>query len=231
MRLQQFMARAGVASRRKSEEIILQGRVRVNGELASLGQSVGPDDDILLDGKPLMGAESFVYFAFHKPQKVLSTVSDPRGRKTVIDFYQGNKRIFPVGRLDYESRGLLLCTNDGDFAQLFIHPRFCIEKDYLLILDNELTREEVRSLEMGIYLDGSKTKPIKIAKLGERRYRFTLVEGRNRQLRRMVEKKGKTVLDLSRVRVGPFHLGDIPEGQFVPLKIKDIEKLKNALLP
>ncbi|NLY37306.1 MAG: rRNA pseudouridine synthase [Tissierellia bacterium] len=231
MRLQQYMARAGVASRRKSEEIILQGRVQVNGKLATLGQSVSPEDNILLDNKPLLGAESFVYFAFNKPQKVLSTVSDPRGRKTVLDFYQGNKRIFPVGRLDYESRGLLLCTNDGDFAQLFIHPRYGIEKDYLLILDNELTKEELRSLEMGIYLDGYKTKPIKIHKLGERRYRVTLVEGRNRQLRRMVEKKGKTVLDLSRVRVGPFHLENIPEGEFLPLKIKDIEKLKNAIRP
>lgn len=231
MRLQQYMARAGVASRRKCEEIIAQGRVEVNGERASLGMSVEPEDDILLDGLPLMGAESFVYFAFNKPRGVLSSVSDPRGRKTVLDFYKGKKRIFPIGRLDYDSHGLLLCTNDGDFAQLFIHPRFQIDKAYRVVLDAELTREDRRSLESGIYLDGYRTKPLKIEPLGERQYSFTLMEGRNRQIRRMVEKKGKKVLDLCRIRVGPFELGDLPVGEFFPLKIKDVEGLKHALRP
>lgn len=229
MRLQQFMARAGVASRRKSEDIIRQGRVHVNGVLAKIGQKVSPEDEVLLDGKALMGAESFVYFAFNKPKKVLSTVSDSRGRKTVIDFYKGKKRIFPVGRLDYDSHGLLLCTNDGDFAQLFIHPRYGFDKDYILTLNTELTTKEIRSLEMGVYLDGYKTRPITIKKIGEKQYLFTLVEGRNRQLRRMVEIKGKTVLDLCRIRVGPFSLGDLPEAEFLPLKIKEVERLKHAL--
>lgn len=228
MRLQQYLARAGVASRRKSEELIREGRVKVNGVLAELGQRVSPEDVVHLDDKPIMGAESFVYFAFHKPQGVLSTTSDDRGRKTVLDYYPGNKRIFPVGRLDYDSRGLLLLTNDGDFAQLFIHPRFGLDKDYEVTLDRPLNREDMKVLCAGFEVDGYQTKPIMIKELGRQRYLFTLVEGRNRQIRRMVEQRGRRVVDLLRLRVGPFTLKGIQEGRMKPLSVKEVEELKRA---
>lgn len=231
MRLQQYMARAGVASRRKSEEIIKEGRVQVNGQLAQLGMRVGPEDDIILDGKPLLGTESFVYYAFNKPMGVLSTVSDDRGRETVLDYYKGNKRIYPVGRLDYNSHGLILLTNDGDFAQLFIHPRYGLDKDYHISLDRDLNEDELKRLRSGLVIDGYKTRPIKVRKIGVRRYEFTLVEGRNRQIRKMVEAVGRRVVDLKRVRVGPFELEDLEEGQYRQLKIKDVERLKNEIRP
>ena len=231
MRLQQYMARAGLASRRKSEELIKEGRVKVNGLIASLGDRVGPEDDVEVDGKALLGAESFVYFAFNKPRGVLSTVKDSRGRKTILDFYQGKKRIYPVGRLDYDSQGLILMTNDGDFAQLFIHPRYGIDKDYELLLDYELSSEDIRALKSGVEIDGYRTRPIEIKKLARRRYKFTLVEGRNRQIRKMVETRGKRVLELTRTRVGPFELGELALGSFLPLKIKDVERLKNEVRP
>lgn len=228
MRLQQYLARAGVASRRKSEELIREGRVKVNGVLAELGQRVSPEDVVHLDDQPIMGAESFVYFAFHKPKGVLSTVSDDRGRKTVLDYYPGNKRIFPVGRLDYDSRGMLLLTNDGDFAQLFIHPRFGLDKDYEVTLDRPLNREDMKILCAGLEVDGYQTKPIMIKELGRQRYLFTLVEGRNRQIRRMVEQRGRRVVDLLRLRVGPFTLKGIEEGRMKPLSVKEVEELKRA---
>ncbi len=231
MKLQQYMARAGVDSRRKCEKIILEGRVQVNGKLAVLGERVGPLDDILLDGEPLLGSESFVYFAFNKPRGVLSTVKDNRGRKTILDYYLGKKRIYPVGRLDYESEGLILLTNDGDFAQLFIHPRYGIDKDYLVILNGDLSQEDLGALTKGVEIEGYRTRPVEIRKLGRNRYLFTLVEGRNRQIRRMVESRGKRVVSLTRLRVGPFKLDDLAPGEFRPLKIKDVEGLKNEIRP
>ena len=229
MKLQQYLARAGIASRRKAEELILAGRVSVNGNPATLGMRVDPDDQVLFDGKPVLGAESFVYFAFHKPRGVLSTVRDDRGRKTVIDFYPGKKRIFPIGRLDYASRGLLLLTNDGDFAQLFVHPRFGLDKDYRVVLHKQLTKEDIRILTSGIELEGYRTKSIEIKELGKNTYLFTLIEGRNRQIRRMVESRGKEVMDLLRLRVGPFSLNHLEEGRMEALPVKKVEELKRAL--
>lgn len=228
MKLQQFLARAGIASRRKAEVLISEGRVSINGKQAQLGARVDAQDEVCLDGKPVLGAESFVYFAFHKPAGVLSTTSDDRGRKTVLDYYPGSKRIFPVGRLDAESRGLLLLTNDGDFAQLFLHPRFGLDKDYLVTLDRALTKEDIAILSSGVDLDGYRTRPIAIKKQQGNSYLFTLVEGRNRQIRRMVESRGKRVLDLLRLRVGPFNLGELDPGRLQSLPVKKVEELKRG---
>ena len=221
VRLQKYMADAGVASRRKCEEIIQAGRVRVNGKPASLGMSVEPGKDrVTLDGAPLKGEEEKIVLILHKPRGVVCTAKDPQGRATVMDLIQDfPQRLYNVGRLDYDSEGLLVMTNDGELAYRLMHPKFQLDKTYSAICDGVLTEEQRRLLEQGIRLEDGLTSPARVEEVyrlrnGNTAFNITIHEGRNRQVRRMLAAVGHETLMLRRVALGPLRLGDLPAGQY-----------------
>lgn len=224
MRLQKYLAQAGVASRRKAEEYIKEGLVRVGDEvITDMGYKVEEGDEVYFKDQLVTPEEEHVYYAFYKPREVLSTVSDDRGRKTVLDFYDGSYRIYPIGRLDYYSEGLLLLTNDGDMALKLSHPRYDKEKVYLVWTTRKLTKEEKEKLQSGMEIDGYQTRPIKIR---ERKncYEFTLNEGRNRQIRKMLQEVDVRVKKLLRVRIGKIELKNMKPGQLKELSKEILER-------
>lgn len=232
-RLHKALAQAGVASRRASEELIKQGRVAVNGQVVrELGTKVGPNDVITVDGKPLKPQARKVYIMLNKPRGIVSTAADELGRPTVIDLVHADERVFPVGRLDADSEGLLLLTNDGDLANRLTHPRYGLEKEYHVLVDRDLSDGDIQQLSHGVLLDGKKTAPATVERL--RRgpegvwFRFVIHEGRKRQIRRMVESLGREVLRLTRVRVGPLNLGSLPSGKFRRLTRDEVAALSRA---
>ena len=163
MRLQKYMAACGIASRRACEQLILQGRVSVNGEtITHLGTQVEEKDIVVFDGQQIQPAEKRVYIMLYKPDKVISTANDPEGRKTVLDLIETKQRLYPVGRLDYHTEGLILLVNDGDAAYHLTHPKFEIEKEYLAVIAGGIEREEILKLQSGVIIDGIKTAPCKI---------------------------------------------------------------------
>ncbi|GGB05380.1 rRNA pseudouridine synthase [Macrococcus hajekii] len=233
-RLQKVIARSGVTSRRKAEGLIEEGRVTVNGEVVkTLGTKVRPSDRIEVEGIPLENPDK-VYILFHKPTKVITSVSDDKGRTVVTDYFpQLKERIFPVGRLDYETSGLLLLTNDGEFANQMTHPRYKIKKKYVAKLKGYLLREEVKQLEKGIMLDDGKTAPAQVkVKSQDRDKNSTLVEitiseGRNRQVRRMFAHFGHEVVKLSRIEYGPLNLKGINAGDARELSPHEVKMMRN----
>jgi len=232
-RLQKIIARAGIASRRKAEELILAGKVTVNGKVVTqLGTKVGPRDVVEVDGLRLE-KEPPVYFLFYKPVGVVSTVRDEKGRKTVLDFFKGvEARLFPVGRLDYHTSGLLVLTNDGEFAHLLMHPKFGIEKTYLAKVEGIPERTELQKLEKGVELEDGMTAPAKVKFIsGDRKkntahVEITLHEGRNRQVRRMFEKIGHPVIKLKRERYGILTLDGLRQGQYRPLTPHEVKQMR-----
>ncbi len=232
MRLQKFMADCGVASRRKCEELILEGRVSVNGKtVCELGTKVEDSDTVLFDGKKLKLQNKKVYIMLYKPDKVVSTASDPEGRKTVLDLVNVPFRLYPVGRLDYHTEGLILLVNDGDAAYRLTHPKFEIEKEYLCVISGEIKREEVLALCAGVILDGEKTAPAKVKVIEQTDHTTSLSviihEGKNRQVRRMFEAIGKKVIHLTRMRHGEIVLSGIKKGQWRYLSSQEIEYIEN----
>lgn len=233
-RLQKYLARCGVASRRASEQIIAGGRVRVNGvRAAELGTSVDPEHDrVEVDGRLVQLPATRSYVALHKPIGVVSTASDPRGRRTVVDLVPGEARLFPVGRLDYDSEGLILLTDDGDLALQLTHPRHNVEREYRALLDGEVTDAILERLSAGIDLDGKRTAPARFERLETHPdgtwVRVVLHEGRNRQIRRMVEAVGLKVVRLVRVRVGSLRLGSLPPGGWRRLSAAEVAALREA---
>ncbi|MDO5301004.1 MAG: pseudouridine synthase [Tissierellia bacterium] len=235
MRLQVYLAHAGVASRRASEEIIAAGRVKVNGEVVSeMGRQVLITDKITVDGKRIRLKERNTYLLLNKPRNVISTVKDERNRKTVMDFIDQKKypRLYPVGRLDRDSSGLILLTDDGDLTQKLLHPSTHVPKTYRLTVQGRVTEEEVQALSAGIHLDDGPTAPAEFKILeyrGEKtRLEAKIYEGRNRQLRRMMESLEKPVLELERVAFGPIELKGLGKGQVRPLSKKEVALLKKA---
>lgn len=232
-RLQKYLARCGVASRRASEGIIITGRVRVNDEVVSeLGTTIDPDRDrVTLDGEPVRTPQTQTYIALNKPTGVVSTVSDPQGRRTVIDLVSNlNRRLYPVGRLDYDSEGLIILTDDGDFALTLTHPRHDIEKEYRAFVRGEVPDRLLVRLSRGVELDGRPTAPARFT-LEERRaagtwVRVTLHEGRNRQIRRMAAEVGLDIIRLIRVRIGALELGDLPTGAWRHLRATEVAALQ-----
>lgn len=234
MRLQKYLALCGVASRRKSEEIISQGRVNVNGVcVREMGVQVEEDDTVTVDGRIVTPEEEKRTILYHKIAGEVTTVSDERGRDTVLDHFRDFPvRLFPVGRLDYDSEGLLLLTNDGDLAQRLLHPREEVDKVYLARVTGDLTTASVRRLCEGVYMAGDtrRTAPANVRVI--RREAFasvalvTIHEGRNRQVRRMFESVGHKVLMLRRVQFGPIVLGDLPRGAWRDLTREEIERLR-----
>ena len=235
-RLQKFMAEAGVASRRACEELIRQGRVTVNGETASLGRSVEPEQDrVELDGKPVQKEQRRTVILLYKPRGVVSTSSDTEGRRTVQDYFREiPERLYNVGRLDLNSEGLLLMTNDGALANRLTHPRYGVEKTYYAVCDGRLTASEAAKLTNGIELEDGMTAPARVdavrtTQRGDTSFLITIHEGRNRQIRRMLEAVGHRTLRLKRERFGPLSLGTLAPGEWRKLSDEEIKKLENAL--
>lgn len=235
-RLQKFMAEAGVASRRACEELIRQGRVTVNGETASLGRSVEPEQDrVELDGKPVQKEQRRTVILLYKPRGVVSTSSDPEGRRTVQDYFREiPERLYNVGRLDLNSEGLLLMTNDGALANRLTHPRYGVEKTYYAVCDGKLTASEAARLTNGIELEDGMTAPARVdavrtTQRGDTSFLITIHEGRNRQIRRMLEAVGHRTLRLKRERFGPLSLGTLAPGEWRKLSDEEIKKLENTL--
>ena len=233
MRLNKYLADCGVDSRRNCDEIIAQGRVKVNGKtITRLGVDVDPENDsVSMDGRRLRQKRRDVYVMLHKPKGVVCTAKDDKGRKTVLDLVDVKARLFPVGRLDYDTEGLLLLTTDGQLAQTLTHPSHHIPKTYVARIFGELSEEEEKSLEKGVLLDGALTQPasVKVVEKDDRtsRIEITIFEGRNRQVRRMLESVGKDVEFVKRVSVGELRLGGLSRGKYRFLTEKEINYLKS----
>jgi 23S rRNA pseudouridine2605 synthase len=231
VRLQAFLARAGAApSRRKAEAPILAGRVAVNGETATLGATVTRDDEVTLDGNPVRLLDTQVYLALNKPAGVLTTMRDDRGRSTVADLMPDVPGLVPAGRLDRDTTGLLLLTNDGDLAHRITHPSSEIEKQYRLTVQNPVPDEAIAALFAGPTLEDGKMHPPELSILS-RTYRTTTIdltiqEGRNRIIRRACAAVGLRLVSLHRIRAGAVTLGDLPEGQYRRLTPEELEALR-----
>ena len=231
MRLQKYLALSGVASRRSAEKMIADGRVTVDGEvITEMGVQVDIGQDIRVDGKLVTPEPEKKYIMYHKPAGEVTTASDPEGRATVLDKFRDYPvRLYPVGRLDYDSEGLLLLTNDGDLTERMLHPSMEVEKTYLARVSNELTPAEARRLEMGVMVDGRKTARAKVKILGVKGLYtdilVTIHEGRNRQVRKMVEQVGHQVVMLRRIRFGPLKLEDLPRGMWRELTEEELREL------
>lgn len=233
MRLQKYLALSGVASRRTAEKLIADGRVSVDGQMITeMGVQVEIGQDIRVDGKLVTPEPEKKYIMYHKPAGEVTTVNDPEGRATVLDKFRDYPvRLYPVGRLDYDSEGLLLLTNDGDLTERMLHPSQEVEKTYLARVSNELTPAEARRLESGVMVDTRKTARAKVKILGFKGlYTDVLVtihEGRNRQVRKMVEQVGHQVVMLRRIRFGPLKLGDLPRGMWRELSTEELRELEH----
>ncbi|MFD0768577.1 23S rRNA pseudouridine(2605) synthase RluB [Bacillus sp. CGMCC 1.60114] len=232
-RLQKVIAQAGIASRRKAEELIQQGKVKVNGKVVTeLGTKVSAQDKVEVNNIPLE-KETPAYFLLYKPTGVISSVTDDKGRKVVTDFFpEIPQRLFPIGRLDYDTSGLILMTNDGDFANILMHPRYKVEKTYVAKVKGQLTGEKIRMLEKGVMLEEGKTAPahVKILSWDKRKevaiVQLTIHEGRNRQVRRMFEAVGCKVMKLKRERYGFLELGNLRPGDARELSPHEVKQLR-----
>lgn len=234
MRLGKRVATAGVASRRKSEELITAGKVRVNGNIVKdPATDVSESDAIEVSGKPVVADESETYL-LNKPLGIISSASDEKGRQTVVDLVSSSSRLYPVGRLDVDSSGLILLTNDGGLANRLTHPRYEVPKTYRVELQGRITEKAVRSLRNGVRLEDGQTAPARVSlqkrsKAGST-IELTIREGRNRQVRRMAEAVGFPVKALSRIALGPLRLGRLKPGQFKRLSSAEVRTLRGAKL-
>ncbi len=234
IRLQKYMSENGIASRRKSEEMIEAGKVKVNGRVATLGDKVDPvRDKIVVSGKRVVRNKTKMYIMLHKPRGFVTTMSDELGRKCVSELVEdAGVRLFPVGRLDRNSEGLLLMTNDGEFSNMLTHPSRHVSKVYRVTVREKVTEEQLTKLTEGIMLDGTKTLPcdIHIIDKGENRtvLNVVLYEGRNRQIRRMCEAVGLTVIRLKRTEIAGVRLGMLPQGKWRELNEKEMQHLTNV---
>ncbi|KOA20913.1 ribosomal large subunit pseudouridine synthase B [Clostridium homopropionicum DSM 5847] len=232
-RLQKYMATCGVASRRKCEEIILEGRVRVNGEvIRELGFKVTPgSDEVLVDSKPIFLEEKKVYIALHKPEGVVSTVKDERNRKTIIDLVDVEERVYPIGRLDYNTSGLILLTNDGDVYNKLIHPREEVNKIYIAVIKGIPSKDSIYQFCNGVDIGGYITAKANFRILEELndkcKVKITIHEGKNRQIRKMCDVIGHPVIALKRVAVGKINLGTLEKGKWRNLDREEVEYLKS----
>jgi 23S rRNA pseudouridine2605 synthase len=236
VRLQKLIAGTGLASRRKAEALIAAGRVMVNGKtVTELGTKVDPSrDHVKVDGKHLSAPQPFVYLMLHKPKNVVSTLDDPGGRTTVKDYLRGvSVRVFPVGRLDFDSEGLMLLTNNGELAQAMLHPRYHVPKTYLIKVKSVLTDEDIRNLEQGVRLEDGMTGPAQVKKVRKVEanswLEITIREGRKHQVKRMLEAVGHPVIKLLRIRMGSLSLGDLQPGEFRFLTDREANALRQLV--
>jgi 23S rRNA pseudouridine2605 synthase len=229
MRLVKYLAHAGVASRRSAEKLIGDGRVSVDGRtVTDPARAVDAESRVSVDGRPLQGAEPRVVYALHKPVGVVSTARDTHGRRTVVGLIPtSGLRLYPVGRLDADSSGLILLTNDGELANRLTHPSFEVQKTYRARLGGgALGAQALEALRRGVPLDGSPTAPARVRRLRGNLIELTIHEGRNRQVRRMCEAVGHPVLALERIAFGPLRLGGLEPGAYRRLRAGEVERLR-----
>ena len=228
-RLQKVLARAGFGSRRKCDDLIGAGRVTVNGEVAILGRRVDPDsDEVTVDGVATSVRPGLVHYLLNKPLGVISTASDPQGRPVVVDLVPSDPRVFPVGRLDADTEGLLLLTNDGALGFRLTHPSMGVEKAYLAEVEGSPSAGALRQLREGIELDDGPTSPARVSLTPPNLVRLVLHEGRNRQVRRMLEAVGHPVVRLARYRIGPLSDSTLAPGEWRPLDLAEVRALEEA---
>ncbi|MFH1347653.1 MAG: pseudouridine synthase [Candidatus Margulisiibacteriota bacterium] len=219
IRLQKYIAECGIASRRKAEELIVSGKVKVNGRvIAKLGTKIDPSSDkIVVNGKPLKQKEEKIYIKLNKPRGVVSACTDTR-EKTVIDLVKDVPyRLFPIGRLDKESEGLMILTNDGELANRLMHPRYEHEKEYEVSVQFPIFYVQMDRLKEGVDIEGKKTLPAKVKQVGSRKFHIILKEGKKRQIRKMVEEAGNRVVRLKRIRIKNIKLGNLAVGKYTYL--------------
>lgn len=233
VRLQKFIADAGIASRRTAEKMIARGDVKVNGEVVTeMGIKIDPMvDEVMYKSKVLRKVAAFEYYLLHKPVRVVSTAADEKGRTNVVEMIKdSHHRLYPVGRLDFMSSGLIILTNDGDLTYRLTHPSHEVEKEYRVKLAPPISLEDVKKLRAGVSLDGEMTQPCKIKLLKDNKntqtYAIILKEGKNRQIRRMVETVGSKVVQLERVAIGKIKIGSLKYGQYRPLTKDEVVYLK-----
>jgi 23S rRNA pseudouridine2605 synthase len=228
MRLNAYLARAGVASRRAADELIKAGRVTVNGAPGELNTFVERVDDVRVDGRPI-GAQRLRHVLLNKPRGTITTARDPQGRPTVVDLVGGDIRVVPVGRLDRDTTGVLLLTNDGPLAHRLAHPRYRVEKTYVAEVEGEPGDADLRVLAEGVELDDGRTAPARVRRLGPFRLEFVLHEGRNRQVRRMLEAVGHPVTRLRRVRYAGLGPGRLRPGEWRELTPAEVARLRRLV--
>jgi len=233
MRINKYIANAGIASRRKADELIKAGKVQVNGKLMSQpGYDVADSDEVLVEGRSVQSAENKVYYAMNKPLGVITSVNDDRGRMTVVDIMSDvEERVFPVGRLDYNTSGLLLLTNDGDFANRIMHPGRRVDKTYRVRVAGNISKMKISVLRAGVRLGKFKTSPARVDVITWNRHSMilevTIHEGKNRQIRRMFEAVGYPVQELERISIGNMKLGHLKPGQYRKLSRRELEYFSN----
>jgi 23S rRNA pseudouridine2605 synthase len=231
-RLQKYIAGSGVTSRRKAEELILSGLVKVNGiTVTELGTKIDPDKDVVtVDNKIISEVREHIYIKLYKPEGYVTTVKDQFNRKTVLDLIDIKDRIYPIGRLDYSTSGLLLLTNDGDLANKLIHPRYHIFKTYIAETEGRISDESIKNLKTGVMIDSGKTAPAKVKLLkymnNKSLVQISIYEGKNRQVRKMLESVGHSVRSLKRVSFGEINLDDLTVGSWKYLSREEIVFLK-----
>ena len=229
-RLQKVLARVGIGSRRVCEDLIAEGRVLVDGEVAVLGRRVDPETALIeVDGAPVGVRPDLVHYVLNKPAGVVTTADDPQGRPTVVGLVPNEPRVFPVGRLDVDTEGLLLLTNDGELAHRLTHPSYGVEKEYVAEVEGLPTRAVLRRLREGVELDDGPTAPARATLIDPSVVRLTIHEGRNRQVRRMCEAVGHSVLRLVRTRIGPLADRSLAPGAWRELTGDEVRSLQRAV--
>lgn len=232
MRINKYLASCGVASRRKVEDYVISGKVKVNGMVVTnLATDIKEDDVVQLNDKVVALQQKYEYYILNKPKGYVSTVSDDRGRKTVLDLIKTTARIFPVGRLDYDSEGLLILTNDGELTNKLTHPKHNISKTYLVSINSNISKYEIETLKKGVVIDGYKLHKCKIEILEEEKNKtkmqITIFEGRNREIRKMFEFIDKKVIYLKRIKIENLYIGSLKRGEYRQLSQNEIDYLKS----
>ena len=227
MRLNKFIADAGICSRRKADEMIKEGRVTVNKHEAIIGMEITTEDVVRVDGERIRVNVVHEYYMLNKPKRVLCSNEDKFGRKLAIDYIKSKKRLFTYGRLDYMTEGLIIISNDGEVYNHVMHPRKKLYKSYIAKLDREIEEKDMDALKYGVVIDGKRTAPAKVKRIDKKEIRIAIFEGRNRQIRKMVEILGYTVNSLKRVKIGELSLGNLQVGDYRKLTEEEVKYLKS----
>jgi 23S rRNA pseudouridine2605 synthase len=233
MRINKYLADCGIASRRKCDELIAQGKVKVNGKVTrELGLDIKPTDVVLFENRAVHSGARRVYYKLHKPKGYVTTASDEKGRKTVVELMRKvQERVYPIGRLDYDTEGLLILTNDGDITNILTHPKNAVKKTYIASIEGEITAQDIKQITKGIDIGGYVTQPCSAQILDKdekfTRVEITITEGKNHQVKKMFEAVGKNVAFLKRVSIGEIKLGGLSRGEYKALTTKEIAYLKS----